>query len=135
MPRTLSTRWRSCVPSVKVISRMATRSGMSFSSSASGIKVIFARSRNTAGSFNRALSWAEANVTVLSSERDGQHVLDADVRNFSIVDDGRFVGGEADFDLLHLASVEWMLLAKNFQRIQRGLDRANQPAIFLCWCG
>src|SRR5436190_13149290 len=58
VPRTCSTRSLSCVPSVKVISTMATRTGISFSSSSSGTSCTLARSRRTAGSCMRALSCA-----------------------------------------------------------------------------
>src|SRR6266852_2216818 len=44
--------------------------------------------------------------------------------------DGGFVGGQLDVDLLHLRSVEGMLLAQNFEGVEGRLDgRADRPAL------
>src|SRR6202007_1975222 len=39
----------------------------------------------------------------LIQQRDGEHVLSADVGNFAIVDDGGFIGGEPKSHLLYLS--------------------------------
>src|SRR5713226_6370237 len=80
---------------------------------------------------------AHARSVVGSGKGDGvieehyrDHVLQADIGNLAIVDDGGFVGGELYVDLLHLRSVERMLLAQNFKSIEDSLNgRADGPAL------
>ena len=57
-------------------------------------------------------------------------MLQIDVRDLAVVDDGRLVGGHADDDLLHLGSVEALAFDERVERIERCLDgRANGPLL------
>src|SRR5260370_25607067 len=51
-------------------------------------------------------------------EHDGDHVLQADIGNLAVVDDGGFRGGELYGYRLDLGSVEGALLAQNFEGVE-----------------
>src|SRR6202035_3339005 len=93
------------------------------------------RDQSNFPSFAQRRGIFQSRLVMSGSKGDGfveeghrQHVLDADVGNFSIVDYGCFVGGEPNFSLPDLAGVEGMLLAENFKRVERGLDgRTDWP--------
>src|SRR6266851_441684 len=62
-------------------------------------------------------------------EHNSDHVLQTDVGDFAIVDDGGLVGGQLDVHLVHLRSVEGMLLVDYFDGIEGRLNgRADRPA-------
>ena len=66
----------------------------------------------------------------LIEEHDGQHVLQADVRDVAVIDDRGFVGGDAHGDLLDLIGLEGMLFAQTFERIEGRLNGRSDGPLF-----
>ncbi len=57
-------------------------------------------------------------------------MLQADVWDLAVVDDGRFVGGDADDDALHLIGIEVVLLDQDLEGVERRLNRrADGPLL------
>src|SRR5215831_15817527 len=112
VPRTCSTRSLSCVPSLSVTSTTATRIGISFSSSSSGISCTF-----------DVVRCAKAHRFVEKHYRN--HVLQTNVRHFTVVHREGCAGCGPHNHFLHLFRLELVAFLQDFQSVQW---RLNGPA-------